>query len=51
MGLGMFGMFDLNGDGELNGAEMALAHEVIFGDDEEVDDDYGFDEDDEDDDY
>lgn len=48
MGLGMF---DLNGDGELNGAEMALAYDVILGDDEEVDDDYGFDEDNEEDDY
>lgn len=48
MGLGMFEMFDLNGDGELNGAEMALAYETIF-EDEAENDDYDFEEDDEDD--
>lgn len=48
---GPFDAFDLDGDGELDGAEMAFMNEVLFPDEDEdeEDDDEDFNEFDEDD--
>lgn len=43
---GPFDAFDLDGDGELDGAEMAFMNEVLFSDEDEDEEDEDFDEDD-----
>lgn len=44
---GPFDAFDLDGDGELDGAEMAFMNEVLFSDEDKgEEDDEDFDEDD-----
>lgn len=42
---GIYDLFDLNGDGKLDGIEMAFAYTVMFGDEEAKEPDpWGFDE-------
>ena len=38
-------LFDLNGDGKLDGIEMAFAYSVIFGDEDSKEDDADYDSD------
>lgn len=41
---GILDLFDLNGDGKLDGVEMAMAYTVMFGEEEKEPDPWGFDE-------
>lgn len=41
---GIYDLFDLNGDGRLDGIETAMAYTVMFGGEEKEPDSWGFDE-------